>query len=127
LTAGERGLTLGYDFSSGERAAFAVADLPLGSPLSASCAVDGDGNGEALRATLIDRYGEHATVTFARAIGFTGTQRLTIRIPPALAPPIVLHAVYVVGTLANPAVTAAGSLGVHDCTLSVPGTQSPAR
>jgi hypothetical protein len=126
LRADERELTLGYDFSNGERAAFAVADLPIGAPLSASCAVDGDGNGEALRATLTDRYGERETVTFARAINFSGTQRLAVRIPPALAPPIVLHAVYVVGTLANPAVTAAGSLGVHDCTLTVPGAQNPA-
>jgi exopolysaccharide biosynthesis protein len=122
----EHGLTLAYDFSAGERGAFAIADLALGAPLSLSCAVDGDGNAEALRATLIDRYGEYATVTFARAVTFRDTRRLDVAISPELAPPIVLHAVYAVGTLANPPVTAAGSLGVHDCALMVPGTQTPA-
>jgi len=65
-------------------------------------------------------------MTFARAVTFHDTRRLDVAISPELAPPIVLHAVYAVGTLANPPVTAAGSLGVHDCALTVPGTQTPA-
>ena len=126
LSMDDRGLTLEYDFSSGGRAAFAIGDVPLASARSLSCAFDGDGNGEAVRATLVDRYGERATATFTRALTFAATRRLGIDLPPSLAPPIVLHAVYVVGTLANPALTVAGTLGVHDCTTTVPGSQVPA-
>lgn len=126
LSVDEHGLTLGYDFSSGGRAAFAIGDLPLANARSLSCAFDGDGNGEAVRATLVDRYGERATATFARALTFAATHRLTIDVPSSLAPPLVLHALYVVGTLANPALTVSGTLGVHDCTAIVPGSQVPA-
>jgi hypothetical protein len=115
-------LALSYDFSAGERAAYAIGDVPLGAPLALSCAVDGDANGEALRATLVDRYGDRETATFARAVTFGDTRRLTIAIGPSLAPPIVLHAVYVVGTLANPALTAGGTIAVHDCTLTIAGS-----
>jgi exopolysaccharide biosynthesis protein len=117
-------LQLAYDFTSGERAAFALAspEILLGQPLSLSCAVDGDGNREALRATFADRYGDRETVTFARTIDFTSTRRLTVNVSASLAPPVTLRNVYAVGTLANPPIAAAGTLTVHDCTASVAGT-----
>lgn len=115
-------LRIGYDFTSGERAAYAVQEIALGEPLSLSCAVDGDANGAALRATFVDRYGDRETVTFARRIDFADTRRLTVKVPQSLAPPIAIRNFYVVGTLANPAVTAAGTIGVHDCSATVPGS-----
>ncbi len=114
-------LRLDYDFTNGERAAYAAAEIPLGDPLALACDVDGDANGEALRATLADRYGDRQTVTFARAIDFRDTRRLTVKIPVSLAQPIALRNIYAVGTLANPPVTVAGSLVVHDCAASIPG------
>jgi len=114
-------LRLDYDFTAGERAAYAVIDTPLGDPVALACDVDGDANGEALRATLVDRYGDRQTVTFARAIDFSGTRRLTVKLPISFAPPIALRNVYAVGTLANPPVTVAGTLGIHDCAAFVPG------
>jgi hypothetical protein len=120
-------LTINYDFTSGIRAAYAVAsgDLPLGDATALSCAIDGDGSGAALRATLSDRYGDRGTITFSRALDFRETRRLSAAVPRALAPPIALHALYAVGTLANPPVTVAGTVAVHDCTASIPGTQIP--
>ena len=120
-------LRLDFDFTSGERAAYAVAETPLGDALALACDVDGDANGEALRATLADRYGDRQSVTFARGIDFSGTRRLTAKIPASLAPPLALRNVYAVGTLANPPVTTAGSLGVHDCTATVPGAAAQLR
>jgi phosphodiester glycosidase len=114
-------LRLDYDFTTGERAAYAVKEIPLGEPVALACDVDGDAHGEALRATLADRYGDRQTVTFVRGIDFSGTRRLTVKIPPSLAPPIALRNIYAVGTLANPPVTAAGTLVVHDCAATVPG------
>ncbi|HEY0395877.1 MAG TPA: phosphodiester glycosidase family protein [Candidatus Elarobacter sp.] len=115
-------LRIGYDFSSGERAAYAVNEVVLGTPLALACAVDGDGNGAALRATLADRYGDRQPITFARALDFTGTRRLSAKIPASLAPPIAIRNFYVAGTLASPPVTAAGTVGIHDCSATVPGT-----
>ena len=118
-------LRIGYDFTAGGRAAYAVDEIRLGEPLALSCAVDGDANGAALRATFVDRYGDRETVTFARRIDFTDTRRLTVKVPPALAPPVAIRNFYVVGTLANPPVTASGTIGVHDCSASVPGAGVP--
>ena len=121
---GER-LQIAYDFSAGERAAYAVNETPLGEPVALVCAIDGDANGAALRATFSDRYGDRQTVTFARAIDFTGTRRLGVAVPRSLAPPIALRSFYVVGTLASPPITAAGTIGVHDCVATFPGAQAP--
>jgi hypothetical protein len=115
-------LRIGYDFSSGERAAYAVNEIPIGEPLALSCAIDGDGRGAALRATFVDRYGDRQAATFARTLDFTATRRLTVAVPRALAPPIALRNFYVVGTLANPPLAAAGTIGVHDCTASIAGS-----
>lgn len=119
-------LQLNYDFGSGERAAYAVAnpEIPLGEPLALSCAVDGDGNGEAVRATLVDRYGDRTTLTLARAVDFNLTRRLSVRVPAAVAPPVALRNIYTVGTLANPPLAVAGSITVHDCNELIPGTAS---
>ncbi len=121
-------LRLGYDFGAGERAAYASAGpaLPLGDALALSCAVGGDGNGAALRAGLADRYGDRATLTFARALDFSGARRLSAKIPPSLAPPLTLRSFYVVGTLASPPVSAAGTVTVADCVATVPGSAEPA-
>ncbi len=107
-------LRLDYDFGSGERAAYALANapLPLGAALALSCEVTGDANGAALRASLADRYGDRDTITFARAIDFSGVRKLSAKIPAALAPPLALRSFYAVGTLANPPVTAAGTLAI---------------
>jgi hypothetical protein len=118
-------LRIGYDFTAGGRAAYAVDEIRLGEPLAVSCAVDGDANGAALRATFVDRYGDRETVTFARRIDFADTRRLTVKVPPSLAPPVAIRNLYVVGTLANPPVTASGTIGVHDCSASVPGAGIP--
>jgi phosphodiester glycosidase len=127
VDVGAQRLNLAYDFSARGRAAYAVAtpDLSLGDATALTCAFDADGNGAALRATLSDRYGDRTTVTFARALDMRDTRRLTAAVPRSLAPPVALHAIYVVGTLANPVITAAGSLGVHECAATVPGTQAP--
>ncbi|HTJ28362.1 MAG TPA: phosphodiester glycosidase family protein [Candidatus Limnocylindria bacterium] len=119
-------LRVSYDFTAGGRAAYALPtpELPLGEPLGLSCTVDGDANGEALRANLVDRYGDHGIVTFARAIDFTGRRRLHVRVPAALAPPVALHSLYVVGTLAHPPIAAAGTIGVGECTVTLAGAPS---
>ena len=127
LTIGSA-LHIAFDFSAGERAAYAIAapDLALQNPRALACTFATDAPGVAVRATLIDRYGDREVVTFARALAGGAPQRLRVRIPASLAPPIALHAIYAVGTLANPALTSAGTVVISDCVTSIPGATPPA-
>jgi len=125
LAVGTSGITLGYDFTGGERAAYANLGATVGDPLALSCAIDGDGRGEGVRAAIVDRFGEREALTLVKELREPGTQRVTVRIPPALAPPLVLQSFYVVGTLAAPPVHVSGSVTVRDCRLTLPGTPPP--
>jgi hypothetical protein len=115
-------LRLTYDFSGTERAAYARAPVALGAALALSCVFDGDHRGAGVRAALTDRYGERGTLTFAKAVDWTGDERREARIPADLAPPLELQSFYVVGSLGPAPVKSAGTIGVRDCELTVPGT-----
>jgi phosphodiester glycosidase len=117
------GLRIRYDFSNGGRAAYARAVTPrtAGALLAVACDVTGDGNGEALRLAFVDRFGARESVTLAPAIDFTGVRRLSIGGLVGLTPPLALRDVYVVGTLATPAIRASGSVGVEHCTATLAG------
>ncbi|MBV9439869.1 MAG: phosphodiester glycosidase family protein [Candidatus Eremiobacteraeota bacterium] len=114
-------LRLGYDFSAGGRAAYAVGDAPLDDALALTCAIDGDGNGLSLRAAVSDRDGRADTVTLAPSIDFSGTRSVAAAIPASLVPPLVLHAFSVVAPFAKPPAAAAGAVAIHDCSATVPG------
>jgi Phosphodiester glycosidase len=118
------GVRIRYDFRNLGRAAYARATPPLsaGRLLSIACDVVGDGNGEALRLGFEDAFGARENVTLAPAIDFTGTQRLSAGGPVGLAFPFELRSVYVAGTLAYPAIHAAGSVSVEHCTATVAGS-----
>jgi len=79
-----------------------------------------------VRAAFLDRFGERDAVTLVKALAGPGTQRVTVAIPSALAPPVVLQSLYLVGTLATPPVHSAGSVKIRDCRLTLPGTPPPA-
>jgi hypothetical protein len=117
------GVRIRYDFSNGGRAAYARAVPPLlaGTLLALACDVDGDGRGEALRMAFVDRYGARESITLAPAIDFTGVRRLSAGGLVGLAPPLALRDVYVVGTLASPAIRVAGNVGITRCTATLAG------
>jgi hypothetical protein len=87
-----------------------------------SCAIDGDSGGAGMRVALLDRYGERSVLTLAKTVDWTGAQRRTVRIPAALAPPIVLQSIYVVGSLGLAPVKSAGTIGIRACAVTLPGT-----
>ncbi|MFN2460212.1 MAG: phosphodiester glycosidase family protein [Candidatus Velthaea sp.] len=120
--AGEGTLRIAYDFTTGERAAYANAGVTVGDPVGFACAIEGDAGGAALRAAFVDRYGERAALTFAKTIDWTGVQRREVRVPAALAPPLVLQSLYVVGSLGTAPVKSAGTIGIRDCDFSQPGS-----
>ncbi|GAC1536375.1 MAG: hypothetical protein NVS2B17_07860 [Candidatus Velthaea sp.] len=126
LAFDESGLRLTYDFTANTRAAYAGVTFTLGDPLAMTCTIDGDGNGVALRMALLDRYGKRDVLTFARSVDWSGAQRHEIKFPTTLVPPLVLQSFYTVGTLGNAPVHAAGTLGIRDCELLLPGSAPPA-
>ena len=115
-------LQIGYDFRADERAAYANAGIPLGEPLALSCAIDGDSGGAGVRVALLDRYGERSVLTLAKSVDWNGAQRREVRIPEALAPPVALQSIYVVGSLGPVPVKSAGTIGIRSCAVTLPGT-----
>ena len=115
-------LQISYDFRDTERAAYANAGIPLGEPLGLSCAIDGDAGGAGVRVALLDRYGDRFVVTLAKTVDWSGAQRRDVRIPAALAPPVALQSIYVVGSLGATPVKSAGTIGIRSCTVTLPGT-----
>ena len=70
--------------ASAPRTRVANEPSPLGAPLALSCASTATRTARRCARRFVDRYGDRETVTFARAIDFSGTRRLT-REDPARA------------------------------------------
>ncbi|MFN2450487.1 MAG: phosphodiester glycosidase family protein [Candidatus Baltobacteraceae bacterium] len=107
-------LSLRYDFSGPERAAYAAAALPLRErAIGLSLDVLGDANGETLRAAVTNAMGERFLYTIAR-IDWSGWRREVLRFPAGLPQPIVLRSLYLVGRIGNAAPShAAGALALR--------------
>ena len=121
---GPDGINLDYDFTGANRFAFHNETFPLpGDPLSFSIDVNGDGSGVALRAAFRNRFGERTAITLAKRVDWRGWQRRTIALPGLLNPPITLVSLYAVNSLGTPPVHAAGTIGLRDPSVILPGTQ----
>jgi len=116
-------LELGYDFSNGERAAFADTDVVLpGTPQSFSVEIRGDHSGVGVRAAFVNRFGERRALTLAKAVDWDGWQARTVDLPDDLNPPVHLASLYVVDSLANAETRAAGKLAFRNAVAIVAGT-----
>jgi hypothetical protein len=114
---------LSYDFTAAERAAYAAAESVLPeAAVGFGLDVQGDANGEALRATLVDRDGRLARVTLAQTVTWTGWQPVRVGIPPELLPPVKLVSLYALGTLGDAPLHVRGSLAFRAATLLIAGT-----
>ena len=113
---------LAYDFTGSARAAYANTSIVLpDEPTALGLVVFGDGNGVPLRASFLNRFGERSVVTLAAHVDWQGWQRVTIRLPGDLNPPIRLTSLYVVPSLGGPPVRASGALRFRDLSVVVPG------
>jgi hypothetical protein len=122
----DNGLRLSYDFTEDERAAYARTHILFGgTPESIDLEVVGDGHGAALRAGLLDGHGHSFALTLARAIDWVGERRCVANIPTTIAPPITLTELYVVSTLSNPPLHAAGSVVLRQARAVFAGSRLP--
>ena len=113
--------TLAYDFSSGERAAFASVSLALPSnALGIAVDVDGDGHGAALRLSGLNTINERVYVPVT-ILNFTGWRHIVVKFPAELALPKRLDSFYVLGTARHGA-GAAGSIVLRNVHVLLPGS-----
>ncbi len=118
-------LRLAYDFTSGERAAYANAALPQplpGEPFQFTVDVDGDASGVGLRAAFVNRFGERRALWLAKDVDWNGWQARTIVLPSDLNPPVHLAALYAVPSLRGATVRARGTLGFRNASVVIAGT-----
>ncbi len=114
--------SLAYDFSGGERAAYADADILLpGVPQTFGVEIFGDRSGVGVRAAFVNRFGERRALTLAKSVDWSGWEARAIRLPDDLNPPVRLVALYAVDSLAT-ATHAAGTLAFRNATVIVAGT-----
>jgi hypothetical protein len=107
FAAGQPELDLSYDFSSGERAAFAEGDFALpGDPQTFALDIRGDRSGVGVRAAFVNRFGERRALTLAKSVDWSGWQMRSIVLPDDLNPPVQLVSLYAVDSLANGATRA---------------------
>jgi hypothetical protein len=116
-------LTLRYDFTAQERAAYADASIPLPQrALAISADVLGDGNGETLRLAVNNAINERFLYTLA-TIDWHGWRHVEFRFPPALPQPITFKSIYVINRVGpSMPVQAAGSIALRDVRVILAGS-----
>ncbi|HEV3154974.1 MAG TPA: phosphodiester glycosidase family protein [Candidatus Baltobacteraceae bacterium] len=116
-------LTLAYDFSGTERAAYADAAITLPEPaLGLAADVYGDGNGEILRVAVNNAINERFLYTLS-TIDWHGWKTVELRFPPALAQPLTLKSIYVINRVGpSQAVTASGSVALRSIRAILAGS-----
>jgi hypothetical protein len=116
-------MTLPYDFTSGERAAYADADIAIpGEPQSFTVEILGDASGVGVRAAFVNGLGERRALTLARAVDWLGWRPVAVVLPDDVSPPVRLVSLYAVDSLANAPSHAAGSLAFRNPSVVLAGT-----
>ncbi|MDQ2872526.1 MAG: phosphodiester glycosidase family protein, partial [Candidatus Eremiobacteraeota bacterium] len=120
-------ISLQYDFTGDERAAYASGDIPLpDNALGLTFDARGDGNGEVLRVAVLNAINERVAITAAK-ITWTGWRRVTVAFPPAIAQPLRLEQIYAINAVGGPPVNAAGSVALRDVRVVLAGSAQPPR
>jgi exopolysaccharide biosynthesis protein len=123
LHADSGSLELAFDFSAGERAAYANTDLALpGAPRVFAVDVFGNRNGVGIRAAFVNKFGERRALTLVRSVDWSGWQQHRVVLPDDLNPPVRLVALYAVDSLANAATHGSGSIAFRNASATIEGT-----
>ena len=121
-------LTLQYDFTGTERAAYVNTSALLPDATTAIAAdVYGDGRGETLRFAIENAIHERFLYTLAR-VTWRGWRRVQASLPPALLQPLTLRSLYVIDRVGpEPPAKSAGAIAVRNVSAIVAGTQNSSR
>ena len=116
-------LTLRYDFTGDERAAYANASIPLPErALAVSADVLGDGNGAILRLAVTNAINERFLYTMA-TVNWQGWRHVEFRLPPALPQPITFKSLYVINRVGpTTPVQTSGSIALRNVRVILAGS-----
>ena len=116
-------LSIGYDFTGTEKAAYANLDtaLPNGA-LGVAFDVDGDGSGALVRVAFVNAIAEKVLVTAAK-LDFTGWRHVVVKLPQGFAPPGKLGSIYVLSGIGAAQVQTAGTVVIRDVHTLQPGSE----
>lgn len=115
-------LSIGYDFTGTEKAAYANLDTPLpNGALGVGFDVDGDGSGALVRITFVNAIAEKMLVT-ATKLDFTGWRHVVVRFPQGFAGPGKLGSIYVLDGIGAVQVQTAGTVVIRDVHTVLPGS-----
>jgi hypothetical protein len=116
-------ISLRYDFTGTERAAYANATLVLPQrALGLSADVYGDGNGETLRLAVNNAINERFLYTLAK-VDWHGWRHVEFRFPPALPQPITFKSIYVINRVGpGDAVQSAGAVSLRNVRVLLAGS-----
>ena len=114
-------ITLEYDFTGEERAAYATGRVALpDGALALEMDVLGDGKGEVLRLAIDNAIEERVTFTAAH-VTWSGWRHISVNLPASLAQPAVLHSIYVVNAVAGAPLHDPGSLALRNIRVVLAG------
>ena len=117
-------LTLAYDFTGTERAAYATLDAPLpAGALGIAFDADGAGSGTVLRVAFVNAIDERVLVT-ATTLDFSGFRRFVVRLPRGFAGPGRLAQIYVIDGIGAHKADVAGTVVLRDLRTVMPGTSA---
>jgi exopolysaccharide biosynthesis protein len=124
VATGANELQLAYDFTAGEKAAYAVtvAGLP-GEPIAFSVEIEGDASGVGVRAAFLNRFGERQALTLAQHVDWKGWRTCSVLLPADLNPPVTLVSLYAVPSLGGAPALTRGTLNFRNASVTLPGTR----
>lgn len=114
-------VTLSYDFSGMERAAYVQTNVQLPNAVGIAFDVLGDNNGEFVRVAVDNAINERVAFTAAR-VQWTGWRTLTVKFPPSLAQPARLRSIYALKQLNDASTDASGKLAIRNVRLLLAGS-----
>lgn len=118
----EECLTLNYDFTQGEIAAYANTSLALpGRAIAITADVRGDGNGEILRVAVENAIRERFLFG-SQSVDWTGWRHVRVLFPGDVAQPLTLKSIYVLSRMGTRrAAHAAGSIALRNVRVVLAG------
>lgn len=114
-------ITLAYDFTGAERDATMSGNrmMPAGA-IGLRMDVNGDGNNELLRISLLNAINERVYLTVGR-VSWRNWQTKEVRFPPSLAGPAQLHSIYVLNGMGAERVHVSGAVAVRNVRVILAG------
>ncbi|MBV9270520.1 MAG: phosphodiester glycosidase family protein [Candidatus Eremiobacteraeota bacterium] len=114
-------LSLAYDFSGNERAAYVQTNVQLPKAVGIVFDVLGDNNREFVRVAVDNAINERVAFTAAR-VDWTGWRTVSVKFPPTLPQPARLRSIYVLKEFSGESTDTSGHIAIRNVRLILAGS-----